>query len=118
MPTKQILIGTGETAIVDQNPQRTVLTLANLSVTNIVYVSDEPGITTGRGFPIFPETFISLPKIQGEEPQKKWVGITAVASTLAVLESFGDISQPEPDTEPDPQQPYHPQDAPRMRRSI
>jgi len=116
MPTKQVTIGTTETPIVEANPQRTVLTLANMDVVDTIYVSDEPGVTTGRGYPIFPETFISLPKIQGEEPQKKWYGITAVASDLAVLESFGDISQPEPDTEPDPQQPFHPQDAPRMRR--
>ena len=100
----------------DQNPQRTVLTLANLDITNIIYVSDEPGRKVTEMYPIFTETFISLPRIQGEEPQKAWYGRTAVASRLAVLESFGDISQPEPDTEPDPQQPYHPQDAPKMRR--
>jgi len=116
MPTKQVPILTTETIIVNANPQRTVLTLANLSSANIIYVSDEPGMTTGDGYPIFPETFISLPKIQGEEPQKKWYGIVAVNSTLAVLESFGDITQPGPSEEPDPQQPYHPQDAPKMRR--
>jgi len=101
---------------VDPNSQRTVLTLANLDVVDIIYVSDEPGKKVTEMYPIFPETFISLPRIQGEEPQKAWYGRTAVASTLAVLESFGDISQPEPSEEPDPQQPYHPQDAPRMRR--
>jgi len=116
MPTKQLLIAVLGTKIVDQNPQRTVLTLANLSNANIIYVSDEPGRKVTEMYPIFPETFISLPRIQGEEPHKAWHGRTAVASTLAVLESFGDISQPEPDMEPDPQQPYHPLDAPRMRR--
>jgi len=100
---------------VDQNPQRTVLTLANLSNANIIYVSDEPGRAVADMYPIFPETFISLPKIQGEEPHKAWYGRTAIASILAVLESFGDISQPEPSYEPDPQQPFHPQDAPLMR---
>ena len=100
----------------DQNSQRTVLTLANLSNANIIYVSDEPGRAITEMYPIFPETFISLPKIQGEEPQKAWYGRTAVASILAVLESFGDISQPDPSEEPDPQQPYFPQDAPKMRR--
>jgi len=116
MPTKQILITVAGIQIVDQNPQRTVLTLANLDVVDIIYVSDEPGRAITEMYPIFPETFISLPRIQGEEPQKAWYGRTAVASTLAVLESFGDISQPEPSEEPDPQQPYHPQDAPKMRR--
>ena len=116
MPTKQILIVTAGIQIVDQNPQRTVLTLANLDNANIIYVSDEPGRKVTEMYPIFPETFISLPRIQGEEPHKAWYGRTAVASTLAVLESFGDISQPEPSHEPDPQQPYHPQDAPKMRR--
>lgn len=100
----------------DQNPQRTVLTLANLDPGNIIYVSDEPGRKVTEMYPIFPETFISLPKIQGEEPQKAWYGRTAVASILGVLESFGDITQPDPSEEPDPQQPYHPQDAPKMRR--
>ena len=99
----------------DQNPQRTVLTLANLDNANTIYVSDEPGKKVTEMYPIFPETFISLPRRHGEEAQKAWYGRTAVASTLAVLESFGDISQPAPDVEPDPQQPYHPQDAPRMR---
>jgi len=116
MPTKQLLIAVLGIQIVDQNPQRTVLTLANLDNANIIYVSDQPGKAITEMYPIFPETFISLPKIQGEEPQKAWYGRTAVASILAVLESFGDISQPEPDTEPDPQQPFHPQDAPKMRR--
>ena len=100
----------------DQNPQRTVLTLANLDNANIIYVSDEPGKKVTEMYPIFPETFISLPKMQGEEPQKTGYGRTAVASTLAVLESFGDISKLEPSEEPDPQQPFHPHDAPRMRR--
>jgi len=116
MPTKQITILVAGIQIVDQNPQRTVLTLANLDNANIIYVSDDIGKVITEMYPIFPETFISLPKIQGEEPQKAWYGRTAVASRLAVLESFGDISQPEPSEEPDPQQPYHPQDAPKMRR--
>jgi len=89
MPTKQIPILTTGTIIVESNPQRTVLTLANLDSANIIYVSDEPGMTTGDGYPIFPETFISLPKIQGEEPQKKWYGIVAVNSTLATISPPG-----------------------------
>ena len=100
----------------DQNPQRTVLSLANLSNVNIIYVSDSPGKAVNEMWPIFPETFISLPKMQGEEPHKAWYGRTAVASILGVLESFGDIAQLEPSGEPDPQQPFHPQDAPKMRR--
>jgi len=116
MPTKQLTIATTGTQIVDQNPQRTVLTLANLDNANIIYVSDEPSKAITEMYPIFPETFISLPKIQGEEPHKAWYGRTAVASILSVLESFGDISQPDPSTEPNPQEPFHPKDAPRMRR--
>lgn len=116
MPTKRVVVATTGTQIVDQNPERTVLTLANEDAANIIYVSDEPQKAVADMYPIFPETFISLPRSHGEEPHKAWYGRTAVQSTLKVLESFGEISELEPSEEPDPQQPYHPQDAPRMRR--
>ena len=106
--------------IVDANSQRTVLTLSNKLGTNIAFVSDDQGagLTDLNGYPIFPETFISLERKQGDEPQKAWYGACegGKTTTVAVLEAFGDIVIPVPKEEPHPQEPYHPTDAPLMGR--
>lgn len=115
MPTKQVVIAVGGTKIVDPDSQRTCLTLFNTDNANIIYFTDEPGKAVGDMCPVFPETFISLERNAGEEPQKAWYGRTAVQSTLAVLESFGEIAPVQPDTEPNPQEPFSPLDAPKMK---
>lgn len=117
MPTKQVVIAVLGTTIVTPDAQRTVITFFNLDNANIIYVSDEPGKAITEMVPVFPETFISLERVNGEEPQKAWFGRTAVQSTLAVLESYGEIPQdPGKKPEPHPQDPYSILDAPLMRR--
>ncbi|GAH06987.1 unnamed protein product, partial [marine sediment metagenome] len=95
---------------------RTVISFFNMDNANIIYVSDEAGQAIADMIPVFPETFISLERVNGEEPQKAWYGRTAVQSDLRVLESYGCIpSDPGVPQEPNPQEPYSPIDAPLMR---
>lgn len=101
---EQASIGTSETPIVPRDEQRTVLNLANLDTDNIIYISDEPGVTTSSGFPIFPRMVVSLMRVLGDEPEKAYHGIAAVASTLASWSQYGDVPVT-PDVEEDPQQP-------------
>lgn len=114
MPTKQLTIAVLGTTIVLPDKDRTCLTLFNLDNANIIYFSDEPGQAITGMTPVFPETFISLERNSGEEPQKAWYGRTAVASILGVLESYGEIAPVQPSTEPNPQEPFSPLDAPKM----
>jgi len=119
MPTKQVPFTDAPIKIVDADAQRTVLSLANKLGTNIGFVSDDrgDGLTDLNGYPIFPETYISLERKQGDEPQKAWYGVCEAGKTtiIAVIEAYGDIVEPVPEVEPHPQQPFHPKDAPRMR---
>lgn len=118
MPTKQLDIAVTGTPIVTPDSQRTVLTLFNLDNANIIYFSDEDGKAVTEMAPVFPETFISLERVNGEEPQKAFYGRTAVQSRLAVMESYGEIpSDPGVPPEPNPQEPFSKVDAPLMRRS-
>jgi len=122
MPTKQVALTATPQKIVDADAQRTVLTISNKLATNNAYISDDrgAGITDANGYPVFPETYISLERKQGDEPQKAWWGVCTAAqtTTIAILESYGEIVEPVPVVEPHPQQPYHPQDAPPMRRRV
>lgn len=120
MPTEQVALTATPIKIVDADPQRTTLTIANIDTVNTAYISDDKGsgILSTNGYPIFPETYISLERKQGEEPQKTWWGVCEAGktATVGVLEGYGEIVEPEPSPEPSPQEPYHPKDAPRMRR--
>jgi len=122
MPTKQVALSGTAKRIVNADHQRTVLTISNKLGTNIAFISDDKGtgITDNNGYPVFPETFISLERKQGDEPQKAWFGVCAAGetTTVAILESYGDIVLPVPKEEPSPQEPYHPTDAPLMERRI
>lgn len=97
-------IGTSQTDIVNYDEHRSVLNLANLDRVNIIYVSDETGVTTSNGFPIFPRMVVSLIKLLGDEPEKAYYGVASVASTLAHWSQYGDVPVT-PDVEEDPQAP-------------
>jgi len=118
LPTKQLtLTGTAQ-KIVDANPLRTSLTIANTD-DDIAYISDEhgPGTTSSNGYAIFASTYISLER-KADEPQKAWYGVMETGKTgiITILEMFGDIDEPPQPTEPSPQDPTRRVDAPLMRR--
>jgi len=119
MPTRQVTLTGTAAKIVDPNPQRTSLSFANRDDTDPGYISDDQksGITRDNSWPIFAETFISLVRLQGDEPEKSYWGICEGGKTvvLAIMEQFGDVGAP---PEYDPQAPYQPTDAPKMRTRI
>ena len=117
MPTRQVtLTGTAQ-KIVEANPQRTSLSLANRDDTDAAHISDDqgPGITRDNSWPIFGETHISIVRRDGEEPEKAYWGICEGGKTvvIAIMEQFGEGIAP---YEPSPQEPYAPGDAPLMGR--
>jgi len=118
MPTRVLSVGTAEHTI-DPNPQRTVLVIQNLdtTLTDYLYVSDEPGRAAVTGTRIAAGGgSITLRRVHGEEPEKAWHIIATTATTpVRVMELFGTpwITEPE---EPSPQEPYAPKDAPIMRK--
>lgn len=103
--TDQVSIGTTQTPVVRYDKQRTVLNLANLDVVNIIYISDEGGITTSSGFPLFPRMVVSLMSLFGDEPEKAYYGVASIASTLAHWSQYGDVPLVR-DVEADPQSPF------------
>lgn len=118
MPTYQkTLTGTAQ-KICEANPDRTALTIANRDSTDPGYISDDrgSGITRDNSYPIFGETYISLER-PADQPELAYYGVCEAGKTvvIAILEGYGKIvpTVPEP---PTPQQPFHPLDAPPMRR--
>ena len=91
MPTYQkTLTGTAQ-KIVEFNMQRTSLSFANRDSDDSGHISDDKGsgITRDNSWPIFPETFISIIRrdgdvttigtaIKGEEPEQKICSIATV----------------------------------------
>lgn len=73
----------------EPNDQRAALLLANPDATAILYISDEQGVTTTKGFPIFPKTYIQLDLSEGWDVRKKFYVICDIAGkTIRVMEGL------------------------------
>ena len=88
MPTYTLPITTTEAVLIEQNDQRSALTLANPDSAAIFYISDEPGRGTS-GIPIFPQSYIFWSLEELVDIRKKHYMISdTVTKTIHVREDF------------------------------
>jgi len=125
MPTSVYTVGNTEATgvTIPADPQRTVLIICNLDTTagtDFLYVSDEKGQVSATGITVNPiGGTLTLRRTDGEEPEKTFHMVSVTAGCpVRVMELYGEpsiIVETKPE-EPSPQEPYHPKDAPKMKK--
>lgn len=96
MPTKVLTVGTSQTTLVDYDEKRTAIAIQNITETAaamagnaVIYISDESGVTTGKGYAIPPKGYFVIDFSEGFDPRLKYYIISDTATTyVSVLESF------------------------------
>ena len=82
MPTKQVTVGTAPVTLVNADPNRNALAFHNSHAAQILFVSDEPGVSATTGFFVQPTTSLLLSEIEGIDVTKKWEGVSDGAGTV------------------------------------
>lgn len=84
MPSDLITVATSKTKIVSADGARIVLTIQNVDDASYVDISDD----SSRGPRLYPHQKITICKVDGDEPEKQWVGYAEAALTVKVHETF------------------------------
>jgi len=84
-----VTVGTTARRIVDYSSTRTVVMIYNVS-TSTVYLGVGKDLTTGNGFPLYPDQGIVLAKEFGDDPTLAyWAVVSSGTAELRIWEGIG-----------------------------
>jgi len=85
LPTKAVTVTTAQTAIVGYNSLRRVLTIQNIDAADYVDISTKDAAV---GIRIYPGGSHSFYRELGDEPEKRWNGVSDGAAEVRVYQAF------------------------------
>lgn len=86
----QETIGVTAKRVIEGNPCRTAVGIANVSGAPTVYIGSDSQLTIGNGFPIYPGTQITFNQGNGDRPDvERWLVADAPGADIRIIEEYG-----------------------------